>query len=49
MKINWTERQEGKRSVKREIEYYSLDVIVSVGYRVKSQEREEKAETKCST
>lgn len=27
-------RQEGKRQVEREIEHYSLDVIISVGYRV---------------
>ena len=29
-------RQEGKRQVQRDIEHYSLDVIISVGYRVKS-------------
>lgn len=31
-----TVRQEGKRKVERELEYYNLDVIISVGYRVKS-------------
>jgi len=30
-------RQEGKRRVTRAIEHYNLDVIISVGYRVKSQ------------
>lgn len=30
-------RQEGNRSVEREVDYYNLDVIISVGYRVKSQ------------
>lgn len=29
-------RQEGNREVEREIDYYNLDVIISVGYRVKS-------------
>lgn len=29
-------RQEGSRSVKRTLEYYNLDVIISVGYRVNS-------------
>ena len=32
-----TVQKEGKRNVSREIEFYSLDVIISVGYRVKSQ------------
>lgn len=31
-----TVRTEGIRQVEREIEYYNLDVIISVGYRVKS-------------
>ena len=31
-----TVQQEGKRSVARDIEHYNLDVIISVGYRVKS-------------
>lgn len=29
-------RQEGQRNVEREIEYYNLDVIIAVGYRVNS-------------
>ena len=32
-----TVQTEGSRSVERSIEYYNLDVIISVGYRVKSQ------------
>lgn len=32
-----TIQNEGKRTVKRKIEFYNLDVIISVGYRVKSQ------------
>ena len=31
-----TVRQEGSRKVKRLLEYYNLDMIISVGYRVKS-------------
>lgn len=30
-------RQEGKRQVRREIEHYNLDAIISVGYRVSSK------------
>lgn len=30
-------RQEGKRQVKRQVDYYSLDAIISVGYRVNSK------------
>lgn len=33
---NTTVQREGDREVSREIEYYNLDVIISVGYRVKS-------------
>lgn len=29
--------QEGNRSVKRQIEHYNLDMIIAIGYRVKSQ------------
>jgi len=32
-----TVQMEGKRQVKREIEYYNLDLILSVGYRVNSK------------
>jgi hypothetical protein len=31
-----TVRQEGSREVRRELEYYNLDMIISVGYRIKS-------------
>ena len=30
-------RQEGKRQVHREIDHYNLDMILSVGYRIKSK------------
>ena len=30
-------RQEGSRQVSRRLEYYNLDAIISVGYRVKSR------------
>lgn len=40
-KATWREsrqvQKEGKRKVERNIQYYNLDVIISVGYRVKSQ------------
>ena len=32
-----TVQKEGKREVTRQVKYYNLDVIISVGYRVKSQ------------
>ncbi|MBP3900115.1 MAG: virulence RhuM family protein [Blautia sp.] len=32
-----TVQNEGGRTVTREIEYYNLDMIISVGYRVKSK------------
>jgi len=38
VKKSLTVQKEGNRSVSREIEFYSLDVIISVGYRVKSVE-----------
>ena len=31
-----TVRQEGNREVRRQLAYYNLDVIISIGYRVKS-------------
>jgi len=34
-----TVQKEGNRDVTRKIEYYNLDVIISVGYRVKSKNR----------
>jgi prophage maintenance system killer protein len=37
VKDSLTVRDEGNRKVKRKVEYYSLDVIISVGYRVKSK------------
>jgi len=36
VKDSLTVQKEGKRNVRRKIEYYNLDVIISVGYRVKS-------------
>lgn len=38
VKESLTVQKEGNRSVKRKIEYYNLDVIISVGYRVKSKQ-----------
>ena len=38
VKESLTVRKEGNRTVKRKIEYYNLDVIISVGYRVKSKQ-----------
>lgn len=32
-----TVQKEGQRSVSRKVKYYNLDVIISVGYRVKSK------------
>ncbi len=37
VKYSLTVQQEGTRKVKRQIAYYNLDVIISIGYRVKSQ------------
>ena len=34
-----TVQKEGNRDVTRKIEYYNLDVIISVAYRVKSKNR----------
>ncbi len=38
VKESLTVQIEGNRTVKRKIEYYNLDVIISVGYRVKSKQ-----------
>jgi prophage maintenance system killer protein len=37
VKESLTVRTEGNRTVSRKVKYYNLDVIISVGYRVKSQ------------
>src|SRR3989339_2288131 len=36
VKYYLTVQNEGSREVSRELEYYNLDLIISVGYRVKS-------------
>ncbi len=36
VKYHLTVRQEGKRSVNRNIEYYNLDMIMAIGFRVRS-------------
>lgn len=38
VKESLTVQKEGSRTVKRKLEYYNLDVIISVGYRVKSKQ-----------
>jgi prophage maintenance system killer protein len=38
VKESLTVQKEGSRTVKRKLEYYNLDVIISVGYRVKSMQ-----------
>jgi len=38
VKESLTVQKEGNRNVKRNIEFYNLDVIISVGYRVKSKQ-----------
>ncbi|WP_158859007.1 RhuM family protein [Lunatibacter salilacus] len=37
VKESLTVQKEGNRTVKRKVEFYNLDVIISVGYRVKSK------------
>ena len=37
-----TLQKEGEREVTRDIEYYNLDMILSIGYRVKSDKKENK-------
>lgn len=38
VKENLTIRNEGKRKIRRKINLYNLDVVISVGYRVKSKQ-----------
>ena len=35
---NWIVQTEGAREVRREVEFYSLDAIIAVGYRVNSRQ-----------
>jgi hypothetical protein len=37
VKDSFTVQKEGKREVSRKVEYYNLDVIISIGYRIKSK------------
>lgn len=37
---NATVQMEGNREIIREIDFYNLDVVISVGYRVKSKEQQ---------
>ena len=41
-------QKEGNRNIIREIEHYNLDVIISVGYRIKSQNEELEGTSVCS-
>ncbi len=38
VKESLTVQKEGNRSIQRKLEFYNLDVVISVGYRVKSQQ-----------
>ena len=38
VKESLTVQKEGNRTLKRKVEFYNLDVIISVGYRVKSKQ-----------
>jgi len=38
VKESLTVQKEGNRTVNRKLEYYNLDVVISVGYRVKSKQ-----------
>ncbi len=41
-----TVQQEGERLVNRDLEYYNLDAIISVGYRVNSSKATQKASSR---